>query len=262
MEGAAEGPQEGGILLKSGLLRRLHHRHAGADQLPGPQQPLLADVLVDRVAGDGLEPVHQIVPADEKPLGEGLHRQLLSQMVQNVPEHLLHLGVHPVAVPLLLGGAGAQHIPVHVDQHLLAEGIRHAGGAEAPVPQGLLQLLDALHIVEPPLCVEAQQVEPPLPGGVEAGVQRLAGVAAPLQPLPSQPDHHPLIGLRRVDDGPVDQVVSHQQQVPGLKEVGDALHHIGDLSPQEKDQLVKGVVVIVHLLGPAVLQVEQPEVLL
>ena len=40
------------------------------------------------------------------------------------------------------------------------------------------------------------------------------------------------------------------------------LHHIGDLSPQEKDQLVKGVVVIVHLLGPAVLQVEQPEVLL
>ena len=95
---------------------------------------------MDRVAGDGLEPVHQIVPADEKPLGEGLHRQLLSQMVQNVPEHLLHLGVHPVAVPLLLGGAGAQHIPVHVDQHLLAEGIRHAGGAEAPVPQGLLQL--------------------------------------------------------------------------------------------------------------------------
>ena len=56
--------------------------------------------------------------------------------------------------------------------------------------------------------------------------------------------------------------MSHQQQVPGLKEVGDALHHIGDLSPQEKDQLVKGVVVIVHLLGPAVLQVEQPEVLL
>mgnify|MGYP002570901969 CR=1 FL=1 len=37
----------------------------------GPQQPLLADVLVDRVAGDGLEPVHQIVPADEKLLGEG-----------------------------------------------------------------------------------------------------------------------------------------------------------------------------------------------
>ena len=82
VEGAAEGPQEGGILLKSGLLRRLHHRHAGADQLPGPQQPLLADVLVDRVAGDGLEPVHQIVPADEKPLGEGTHRQLLTQMVR------------------------------------------------------------------------------------------------------------------------------------------------------------------------------------
>ena len=183
-------------------------------------------------------------------------------MAQDVPEDLLHLGIHPVAVPLLLGRAGPQHIPVHVDQQLLAQGVRHAGGAEAPVPLGRLHLLDALHIVEPPLRVEPQQVEPPLPGGVEAGRQRLAGVAAPLQPLPAQPHHHPLIGLRRVDDGPVDQVVAHQQHVPGPEEVGDALHHVGDLSPQQQDQFVKGVVVVVHRLGPAVLQVEQAEVLL
>ena len=52
MERAAEGPQEGGVLGKSRLLRRLHHRHAAPDQLSCPHQPLLADVLVDRVAGD------------------------------------------------------------------------------------------------------------------------------------------------------------------------------------------------------------------
>ena len=64
-----------------------------------------------------------------------------------------------------------------------------------------------------------------------------------------------------MDDGPVDQVVSHQQQVPGLEEVGDALHHVGDLAPQQEDDLVELMVMIADLLGPAVLQVEQPEVL-
>ena len=53
----------------------------------------------------------------------------------------------------------------------------------------------------------------------------------------------------------------YQQNVPGLEEIGDALHQIGHLSPQKKDDLVEFVVVIVQLLGPAVLQVKQAEVL-
>ena len=58
MEGVLKGPEEGGILRKARLLRRLHHRNALPDQLSRPQQPLLHGVLVDGVAGDLLEPVH------------------------------------------------------------------------------------------------------------------------------------------------------------------------------------------------------------
>ena len=108
---------------------------------------------------------------------------------------------------------------------------------------------------------EPQQVEAPLPGGLKAGVQGLAGVAALLQPLPPQPDDHPLIGRRRVDDRAVDHIVLHQQQVPGLEEVGDALHHVGHLPPQHQDELVKFVIMVIQLLGAAVFQVEQAEIL-
>ena len=34
VEGVLEGPQEGGIVPEARLLRRLHHRHPGPDQLP------------------------------------------------------------------------------------------------------------------------------------------------------------------------------------------------------------------------------------
>ena len=127
--------------------------------------------------------------------------------------------------------------------------------------QRLLQLLDEPHVLQPPLGVEPQQVKALLPGDVKAAVQRLAGVSPAGQPLPAQPDDHPFIGLRRVDDGPVDHVVLHQQQVPGTEKVGDALHHIGDLAAQQQDQLVKLMVMVVQLLRPAVLQMEQAEVL-
>ncbi len=127
--------------------------------------------------------------------------------------------------------------------------------------EGLLQPLDGPHVLEAALRVRPQQVEAPAAGGVKAGVQGLAGVAPGGQPVPAQPDDHPLIGLRGVDDGPVNQIVLDQQDVPGLEEVGDALHQIGRFSPQEEDELVEFVIVIVHLLGPAVLQMEEAEVL-
>ena len=152
--------------------------------------------------------------------------------------------------------------PVHGDQKLLAQGVRHPGGAEVLLPQGLLHALDVVHIPQPPLGGKAQQMEAPLLGDGKAGVQSLAGVGPALQPLPAQPHHHPLIGLRRVDHGPVDQIVPHQQHVPRLEEIGDALHHIGHLATQQQNQLVKLVIVVVQLLGPAVLQVEQPEILM
>ena len=59
----------------------------------------------------------------------------------------------------------------------------------------------------------------------------------------------------------MNEIVLDQQDVPGLKEVGDALYQIGHLPSQEEDQLVELVVVVVHLLGPAVFQVEEAEIL-
>ena len=251
----------GGGLAPAHLLRRLHHRRARADQLPRPEEPLLADILVDRVAGDGLEAVHEIVPAEIKPPGQGADRQVRVQVPGDVAQDLLDLGVHPIAVRLLLGRAVLEDVPVHVDQKLLAEGVRQAGGAELRGALGLLQPLDGPHVLEAPLGVRPQQVEAPAPGGVKAGVQSLAGVAPGGQPVPAQPDHHPLIGLRGVDDRPVDQAPGHQKDVPGLEEVGDALHQVGHLPPQEEDELVELVIVVLQLLGAAVLEVEEAEVL-
>ena len=55
--------------------------------------------------------------------------------------------------------------------------------------------------------------------------------------------------------------MGHQQKIPGLKEIGHALHHIGHLAAQEQNQLIKFMVVIVQFLGPAVFEMEKPEVL-
>ena len=161
-----------------------------------------------------------------------------------------------------LGGVVRQNIPVYPNQQLLAEGVRHPGRAELRGAEGLLQALDGPHVLQSPLRARPQEVEAPPPDGVKAGVQGLLRAAAGPHPLPAQPDHHPLIGLRGVDDGPVNQIVLDQQDVPGLEEVGDALHQIGRFPPQEEDELVEFVIVIVHLLGPAVLQVEEAEVLI
>ena len=109
--------------------------------------------------------------------------------------------------------------------------------------------------------IQTQQVEIPLPGQLEAGGQIRVGAAPAFQPVPAQPDHHPLVGGGGIDGHPMDGAPSHQQQVPGAEKVGDALHHIGHLSAQAQDELVEFVVMILQLLGAAVLQMEQPEVL-
>ena len=205
--------------------------------------------------------MHEVVAAEIEPLGEALHGQLLLQVGGDVFEDLLNLGVHPVAVPLLLGGAAAEDVPVYADEQLLAERVRQTAGSELLRPQGFLQALNILHVLQTPLRVGAQQVKAPVPDGVEAGVQGLFRVAPVRQPLPAQPDHNPFIGLRGVDDGPVDHVVLHQQHVPGAEKIGHALHHIGNLAAQQQDQLVKFVVVVVQLWRAAVLQVKQAEAL-
>ena len=82
-----------------------------------------------------------------------------------------------------------------MDENLLAQGIRHTTGAEFLGAQGILQMADGPCIAQPALLCCPQQMEARFPAVVKTGVQRLAGVAAARQPVPSQPQHHPLIGL-------------------------------------------------------------------
>ncbi|MPM97054.1 hypothetical protein SDC9_144227 [bioreactor metagenome] len=104
-------------------------------------------------------------------------------------------------------------------------------------------------------------MEPPPTGQIKAGGQGLAGVAPPVQPLPPQPQHHPLIRLRRINHRPVNLVARHQQQIPRAEEIGHTLHHISHLAAQQKDDLVKFVIVVLQRLRAGVLQVKQTKIL-
>ena len=156
---------------------------------------------------------------------------------------------------------GAEHILADGQQQLLAEEVRHLPVSELLRPEGALQTLQELKVGGPVRRRDAQKMEIPAHRFLEAGIQRSFLRAAPAEPVLPQPEDHPLIGLRWVDDRPVDPVVGHQQQIPGLEEVGHALHHIGDLAPQQEDDLVELVIMIADLLGPAVLQPDEAEVL-
>ena len=158
-------------------------------------------------------------------------------------------------------GAVSDHIPVELDQQPEKAGPGQQVPAEAPVLQSLLQPLQQPGQPPPLLPVRAHQGELPLPGQAEAGGQVLPPGAAGLEKAGVQVDHHPLIGAVRVGHRPVDQVVAHQQHVPGLQKVGPALDDVAGPAGEEDDNLVKLMVVVLHLLHPHVPEVEQPEVL-
>ena len=63
-----------------------------------------------------------------------------------------------------------------------------------------------------------------------------------------------------MDDGPVNQVMLDQHDVPRFEEIGDALHHVGHLSAEEDHQLIKFMVMVVDFLGQRILQMHQAEV--
>ena len=215
---------------------------------------------MEGVARHGLEAVHQVVAGEVEAAGEAVHAEVLRQVGGDVAEDLVHLGVQAAA--LLMGLLlGAEHIPAEGQQELLAEEVRHLPVAEILGAEGALQALEELEVGGPVRGGDAEEVEVPAGGLPEAGIQGGLFRTALAEPVLPQPEDHPLIGLRGVDDGPVDAVMGHQQQVPGLEEVGDALHHVGDLAPQQEDDLVELMVMIADLLGPAVLQPDEAEVL-
>ena len=50
MKGTAEGPEEGRIFREADLFSGLHNRGSGTNQLPGPEEAFLTDVLMDGAA--------------------------------------------------------------------------------------------------------------------------------------------------------------------------------------------------------------------
>lgn len=212
---AAEGPVEGGVILKPALAAGLLGGRPGAQQSGGGQQPLLGDILVDGTAGELLEPAHEVVFAGKHLPGKGVHGQLLAQVVVDVGQGLGDFGV-VLADRLVPVGAVPDHGPVEADQQLKKAGPGQQVPPKAPVAQGGLQAPQQSGQLRPLPAVGAHQGELPLPGQVEAQAQVLPPGAAGPEKAGVQIDHHPLIGLLRVGHRLVDQMVAHQQHVPGL----------------------------------------------
>ena len=79
-EGGLEGTEEGGVVPEAGLLRRLHHGGALAQQLPRQKEPLLGDILVEGIARHRLEPVHQVVAGKVEAPGQTVHAEFFPQV--------------------------------------------------------------------------------------------------------------------------------------------------------------------------------------
>ena len=108
VEGTLECPQKAGIFGKSCLLCRFQNRHTGADQLTCQQQSFLADVLVNAVAGDILETVHQVVAADIKAARQIVDGEWSIQMGCDIAADFLDFRVRSVAVAVFLNRRGTQ----------------------------------------------------------------------------------------------------------------------------------------------------------
>ena len=91
----------------------------------------MADVLVEGASVNRLEPVHQVVAAEEEGPGQALDGQLLPQVVPDVAGDLLHLGVKAVGYVVRLG---LQQVPVQGDEQLENAGVGEEPGGKAAVP--------------------------------------------------------------------------------------------------------------------------------
>ena len=91
--GPAERTQEGGIVREPAPLGGFAHALPLPEQLGGQNEPLLEHILVDGTAGDGLEPVHQPAAAQVEPLPQLVHRQIGGQIVVDIAQDLVDLGI-------------------------------------------------------------------------------------------------------------------------------------------------------------------------
>src|SRR5699024_2183479 len=166
--GAAESPQEYGVVPKACLLRCLQHRHPLTDLLRRLLGSLLADILVDSAAVDLLETVHQVVAADEKGSRQALNGQLFTEVVTDKMGNLLHFRIESVGYRCLFR-RGLPQIPVEGHHQLQSAGVGQEGSGKLLALSGLFQPAKQVPVAVSFLASGTIEVKFPLAGKGEAG---------------------------------------------------------------------------------------------
>ena len=242
---------EGGVVPEAAVGGGLGGGGALSDEAGGVHEPLLPHIGVDGGAGLRFEQAHEMVGAQIDALGQGFHRERFPEMLVDVAQGLLYLGV---AAGLQALGRGLVQA-VYPDEQLDDERLAHGLGAEAGVRGGfLIRFNGGLQFRKLPLRGGEQIAAAPV-RLVEAVHQSRAG-EGPLEILPVEIEDDALIGAAAVDDGLVDGVVPHQQHRPGRQGVALLLHQIVDAALEQDDQLVKLMKVKIQLLPRRILQMK------
>lgn len=242
---------EGGVVPEAAVDGSLGGGRALSDETGGVHEPLLPHVGVDGGAGLRLEQAHKMVGAQIDALRQSLHGERLPEMLVDVAQGLLYLGV---AAGLQALGRGLVQA-VYPDEQLDDERLAHGLGAEAGVRGGfLIRFNGGLQFRKLPLRGRQQIAAAPV-RLVEAVHQPRAG-KGPLEILPVEVEDDALVGAAAVDDGLVDGMVAHQQHRPGRQGVALLLHQIVDAALEQNDQLVKLMEVEIQLLPRRILQMK------
>lgn len=93
LEHFLEGAGESRVVSKADLTGNLGNRQVAAQHVAGEQQPLAADVLVEGIAGISLELAHQVELAGIGVRCKGVDAELIGQMLIDIGEHFLDLGI-------------------------------------------------------------------------------------------------------------------------------------------------------------------------
>ena len=208
-------------------------------------------VGVDGGAGLRFKQSHEMVGAQIDALGQGLHGERFREMLVDVAQGLLHLGV---AAGLEALGRGLVQA-VYPDEQLDDQRLAHGLGAEAGVRGGFLICFDGGLQFRKLLLRGGEQIAAVPVRLVEAVHQSRAG-EGPLEIPPVEIEDDALIRAAAVDDGLMDGVVAHQQHRPGRQVIALLLHQIVDAAFEQDDQLVKFVKVKIQLLPRRILQMK------
>jgi hypothetical protein len=71
------------------------------------------------------------------------------------------------------------------------------------------------------------------------------------------PENHPLIGRVFPNDGIMNMVMRNEKGISWAEKIGASLNHVGDITGEKKNNLVKVVIMVIKLLGTVVTEMEK-----